>query len=373
MTPGLLAFILAVIGTWSLMHYHVFLSLTAIGMDRGVLTPSLWALALVFPVTRLLAFRWSNLVFRILFWVGAIWMGAVFLLSFWFLVASAVRGLFRMAGAPGTADPAPWIAAAAAAVAGMVAWGIFHALRGPKEARFLIDRSARYGKGRQIRIVQISDVHLGLTLGVGFIRSVVERINGLAPDLVFITGDLFDPEFPGDAQASAALAGIRASQGTFAVTGNHEFYSGLDRFMAMMKAAGITVLENETRITDHGLQVSGIHDQTANRFADAGVACDIGKALRDIDGAKPSFLLAHQPKELGAAAAKRVDVVFSGHTHAGQIFPFRAVVRLAYRYLGGRHRLGPDTDLVVCTGTGFWGPPMRLGTDSQIVVVDFRY
>src|SRR5690606_28760637 len=138
--------------------------------------------------------------------------------------------------------------------------------------------------GKQIRAVQISDVHLGLTLGVGFIRSLVERINRLEPDLVFITGDFFDPEFRDGSGASTALAGIRAAQGVFAVSGNHEVYSGLYRFMSMMKAAGVTVLENETRISSDGVQVSGIHDQTANRFADIGVTCDIRKALRAIDG-----------------------------------------------------------------------------------------
>lgn len=373
MSLGVLGFIGAVIGTWTAMHYYAFRNLAALGLDRNLIIPALWALALIFPVTRLFTLRWSHPVLRAFYWFGAVWMGTVFLLSFWFLVASGTRRMFDHFGLGAAADPVPWILATVAAVAAMVAWGVANAMLGPKDAGFQVDRSARYGKGEKIRIVQISDVHLGLTLGTGFMRSLVDRINALEPDLVFITGDLFDPEFPDDAGAAKAMSGIKAGQGVFAVSGNHEFYSGLDRFQAMMAAAGIPVLDNETRITPAGLQVCGIHDQTANRFSAIGATCDLPKALRGVGGGMPSFLLAHQPKELAPAVEKRVDMIFSGHTHAGQIFPFRAVVRLAYRYLGGRYRLGADTDLIVCTGTGFWGPPLRLGTDSQIVIVDFRY
>jgi uncharacterized protein len=373
MTLGLITFLLSVIGTWVAMHYYAFVNLSAVGLDRNILTPALWIMALTFPLARLFTLKWRNPLLRVLYWIGAVWMGAIFLLSFWFLVASAIRRVSEFAGMRAAIDPIPWILATAAAVLAMVLWGVVHALRGPKEVRYAVDRSARYGMGRKARIVQISDVHLGLTLGTDFLASLVERINRLEPDLVFITGDLFDPEFPSDTLASATLAKLKAAQGVFAVSGNHEFYSGLQRFLDMMAAAGIAVLDNETRVTGGGLQIAGIHDQTANRFTVLGVACDLPKAIRDINHDKPSFLLAHQPKELDAAAEKRVDLIFSGHTHAGQVFPFRAVVRLAYKYLGGKYRLGDDTDLIVNTGTGFWGPPLRLGTDSQIVVVDFAY
>jgi len=270
-------------------------------------------------------------------------------------------------------DPKAWAATVAAAVAAMVAWGAINVAFGPREARYHVDRKGRYGGGRKARLVQISDVHLGLILGADFLRGVVDRINAMSPDLVLITGDLFDPEFPDDAKAVSELRRLRPKEGTFAVSGNHEFYSGMDRYFKMMEAAGIPVLDSETRVTASGLQVAGLHDHTADRFAAAGVGRDLGKALREIDPAKPSILLAHQPKGLRPATDARVDLIFSGHTHAGQIFPFWLLVRLSFRYMSGRYRLGPDTDLIVNTGTGFWGPPMRVGTHSQIVVVDFEY
>jgi uncharacterized protein len=373
MTLGLITFLLSAIGTWVAMHWWTYVNLTAIGVNGAVLAPVLWGLALTFPLTRLFTLKWSHPALRYLYWTGAIWMGSIFMLSFWFLVSSLARRVADLFGSGAALDPTPWIAVTAAAVLAMIGWGLFNALYGPKEVRYAVDRSARYRMGRKARIVQISDVHLGLTLGVDFLARLVERINRLEPDLVFITGDFFDPEFPSDAKASELLAKLVSRQGVFAVSGNHEFYSGLGRFLDMMNAAGIPVLDNETRTTSGGIQVAGIHDQTANRFTSLGVACDLKKALGDIRDDKPSFLLAHQPKELEPAAAARVDMVFSGHTHAGQIFPFVAMVRLAYKYMGGKYALGADTDLIVNTGTGFWGPPLRVGTDSQIVVVDFAY
>jgi uncharacterized protein len=373
MTAGLLVFLCTVIGMWSGMHYYVFRNLVSTGMDRSLVATALWILALIFPLTRLLTFKYKNPLLRVSYWIGAVWMGSVFLLSFWFLVSSAARACLQRAGVQAAIDPVPWIAATALAVLVMVLWGVYNAMGGPKDVRFTIDRSKRFGKGKQLRFVQISDVHLGLTLGTAFLETLVERINLHKPDALFITGDFFDPEFPDDEGAIAALRKIRAPDGVFAVSGNHEFYSGLDRFLAMMRKAGITVLNNEAKLTASGVQIAGIHDQTANRFTALGVTCDLGKALNEIDSALPSLLLAHQPKELEPAVEKRVDLILSGHTHAGQIFPFRAVVRMAYRYLGGLYALGSDTDLIVCTGTGFWGPPLRLGTDSQIVVIDFKF
>lgn len=373
MTPGFFVFLAVVLGSWTGMHYYIFRNLVEAGFARHLLTPALWALALSFPASRILSLRWRNGLVRAIYWVGAAWMGLIFLLCFWFLAASLARRGLVLAGLGTAADPRPWALAVTAGVTAMGLWGLVHAMRGPKLKRYLVDRSDRYGGGRELKIVQISDVHLGITLGKDFLASLVARINLLAPDLVFLTGDLLDPEFPDDEAAARILGGLKAAQGVFAISGNHEFYAGLARFQKMMADAGIPILDNESRQISQGVQVAGIQDQTANRFPSAGVACDLAKALKDLDPSRPSLLLAHQPKELEPAIEKRVDVVFSGHTHRGQIFPFGFVVRLSYKYLGGRYRLGPQTDLIVSSGTGFWGPPLRLFTDSQIVLVTLRY
>ena len=354
MTLGLITFLLCAIGTWAAMHWYAYVNLAAIGVDRNLLVPALWILALAFPVARALTLRWRNPAMRLLYWTAAVWMGSVFLLSFWFLVSALLRRIAKLAGLPAAYHPAIWILCTAVAVLAMILWGLFKALSGPKEVRYAIDHSARYKAGKTVRILQISDVHLGLTLGVDFLARLVERLNGLQPDLIFITGDLVDPEFPSDAIAAGTLSRLHAKQGVFAVSGNHEFYTGLPRFKSMMAAAGIPILENEILTTDAGLQIIGIHDQSANRFPAPNVTCDLPGALRDLRSDTPSFLLAHQPKELEPAADARVDMIFSGHTHAGQIFPFVAMVRIAFKYMGGKYRLGSDTDLIVNTRNGWW-------------------
>lgn len=370
---GLFSFLSVVIGTWTGLHYYVYVNLLAAGLPRGPLIGLIWALALSFPVSRIGALRLHGAAMRALNWLGSAWMGLGFLLAFWFFAAYLARRGVALAGFETWARPRPWILGTAAAVILAGVRGMVRALGPPREARYRVDRTARYGMGREARIVQISDVHLGLILGTDYLRALVDRINALEPDLVLITGDFIDPEYPDDAGAAEQLRRIKAGDGVFAVSGNHEFYAGISRFLRLMERAGVAVLANESRVTASGLQLAGIHDQTAGRMPAAAVSCDLRRALSQIDPSRPSVLMAHQPKELELAAEKRVDLVLSGHTHAGQIFPFRAMVRIAYRYLAGRHRIGPDTELIVCTGTGFWGPPLRVGSDSQLVVVTLAY
>jgi predicted MPP superfamily phosphohydrolase len=372
MTAGFFVFLTVIIGSWTGMHYYVFRNLAAAGVEQGFLQPALWALALTFPASRILSLRWRNPPVRVLYWIGAAWVGLLFLLCFWFFVSFLARHALIGFGLGTAADPRWWALTVTAAVAAMGAWGLWRARRAPTLVRYVVDRSDRYGAGRELRIVQISDVHLGVTIGIAFLKRLVAAVNALEPDLIVLTGDLFDPEFPDDDIAADLMAGFKAREAVLAVSGNHEFYAGMGRFLKMMARAGIPVLDNEAR-TVAGVQVAGIHDQTANRFPSAGVKSDLAKALSAIDPALPSLLLAHQPKELDAAVEKNVDLILSGHTHRGQIFPFGAIVRLSYKFLGGRYRLGPRTDLIVSSGTGFWGPPLRIGTESQIVFVTLRH
>ncbi len=366
-------FISTALSIWFGLHYYTYVSLIAAGWDKAWIAPVLWTLGLSFPLLRGVTLKSSHWTVRITYWLCTVWVGAVFLLCFWFGVSTLLRDILRGVGWVVARDPKPWFLVTSLMVLGMILFGMFRAWRGPWDAHFLIDKSARYGRNQSLRLVQISDVHLGLALGIDFLKNLVERINAMNPDLVFITGDLFDPEFPADEEAGRTLRSLVSRHGVFAVSGNHEFYAGIRRFQAMMDAAGIRILNNETALTTAGIQVAGIHDLTANRMHKHGVTSDMEKALRGVDAGLPSVLLAHQPKRLEAAAANKIDLVLSGHTHAGQIFPFIALVRIAFRYVSGRYRIGQDTDLIVNTGTGFWGPPLRIGTHSQIVVVDFRF
>jgi predicted MPP superfamily phosphohydrolase len=366
-------FLAVVLGVLGGLHRWIYVNLASAGLPTLPTTLALWALALAFPASRIGALRFHGRLMRFLYWSGSLWMGLGFMLAFWLLVAWIARQALSLAGFDAWTDPRWWVLGTTFLTLAFGARGVARALGPPVTVRYAVDRSARFGGGRKARLVQISDVHLGLILGTDWFHDLVDRINALEPDAVLITGDFIDGEYPDDEGAVRELRRLKAPHGVFAVSGNHEFYAGIDRFLALMGKAGAIVLDNEVRVLPSGLQVAGIHDLTAGRKPGRRIRSDLPRAVEGIDPSIPSILLAHQPKLLEGAAEKRVDLVLSGHTHEGQIFPFRFLVRLAFRHLAGRHRIGPETELIVCTGTGFWGPPLRVGTDSQLVVIDFAW
>lgn len=220
------------------------------------------------------------------------------------------------------------------------------------------------------RIVQISDVHIGPTIGGAWLGSIVARINDLAPDLIVITGDLVDGSVEQLREHVAPLGLLSARHGVYFVTGNHEYYSGADAWIAELGRLGIRVLRNERVTIGHGsasFDLAGVDDWTARNF-DRGHGPDLAKALQGWDRGRELVLLAHQPKQIIEAAAHGVGLQLSGHTHGGQIFPGNILARLAQPYIAGLARHG-DTQIYVSRGTGYWGPPMRVGAPAEITLI----
>ncbi|MEK6609137.1 MAG: metallophosphoesterase, partial [Myxococcota bacterium] len=218
-----------------------------------------------------------------------------------------------------------------------------------------------------LTIVQLTDLHVGPTLGRAFVAEVVTRTNALTPDLVAITGDLVDGSPERLQDAVAPLAELRARHGVYFVTGNHEYYSGADAWLPALARLGIRTLRNERVTIGAGaaaFDLAGVDDFTALGMAD-GHGPDLPRALAGRDPSRAVVLLAHQPRAVHEAARLGVDLQLSGHTHGGQIWPFRWIVRLAQPFVAGLHRVGA-TQIYVSRGTGFWGPPMRLCEPAEI-------
>lgn len=223
-------------------------------------------------------------------------------------------------------------------------------------------------------IVQLSDLHVGLTLGRDWLARVVEQVNGLRPDLIAITGDLADGSLERLHAEVAPIAGLTAPHGVFFVTGNHEVYAG-SVWEAALEKMGIRVLRNEhVRITRDGagFVLAGIEDNGAHGPDRVGSGQAIRRALEGSDGQDERVLLAHQPRAVEEAAAQDVGLVLSGHTHGGQLWPWTWLVPLQQPYVAGLHRHGPRTQIYVSPGTGFWGPPLRLGSSNEITVIRLR-
>lgn len=217
-------------------------------------------------------------------------------------------------------------------------------------------------------IVQLSDIHVGPTIKRAYVDAIVDAVNQLAPDLIVLTGDLVDGSVTQLANDVSPLARLKARHGVYAVTGNHEYYSGAAQWVAEFRRLGMQVLMNQHQTLTHDgaeLIVAGVTDFGAKAF-DAAQASNPVQALRGAPAsAITRILLAHQPRSAAAAAAAGFDLQLSGHTHGGQFWPWKYFVRLQQPYAAGLHRRG-SMFVYVSRGTGYWGPPMRIGAPSEI-------
>ncbi len=224
-----------------------------------------------------------------------------------------------------------------------------------------------------LTIAQITDVHIGPTVGADFVRDVVAQVNGIGADVIVITGDLVDGRAASHASSAEPLADLRARQGIFYVTGNHEYYWGVDAWLPIFRQLGLQVMRNRRVAIERGgasFDLAGIDDHESRRWRGHGP--DLAGALDGRDRSRAVVLLAHQPRQVRVAQRHGVDLQLSGHTHGGQIWPWHGAVRIQQGgLLAGHYRFG-DTQLYVSRGTGYWGPPVRFGAPAEITRIELR-
>ncbi|MFY9074666.1 metallophosphoesterase [Malaciobacter mytili] len=220
-------------------------------------------------------------------------------------------------------------------------------------------------------LVQISDVHIGGLVDKEFIASLVKKINLLKADVVVITGDLVDTNLKYAKAALEELENLKSTYGTYFIVGNHEYFHGIENIIQAMKSLNIKVLENENIYIgkeNSGFYLAGVYDRFGERYGE--YKPDIKKALENTE-AFPTILLAHQPKFIEEIpSTSNIDLILCGHTHGGQIMPFNLLVKLQQPYISGLYQHNETTQVYVNKGTGFWGPPMRLGASSEITYIN---
>ncbi len=370
-------FLLVVSGLTAGVHYYLWLRLV-----RSPAWPSPWlavgtwalvALALSIPLGMLTSRVVPREIASPVAWTAFVWMGALFLCLVMLLPAELLRlGEGLLARGADVADPARrqmlsrLIAGGVmSAGVGLSGFGMVTALGRVGVKRVEVPIAGLPASLRGLTIAQLSDIHVGPTIGRSFIEQIVETTNALEPDIIAITGDLVDGSVADLGEHVRPLGRLRARHGVFFVTGNHEYYSGAAEWVAFLRGLGITVLQNERVTIEHdgaALDLAGVNDWTAGQFDDPH---DLDAALDGKPADRTVVLLAHQPKHIEQAAAKGVDLQLSGHTHGGQIFPFNYLVRLQQPYVAGLHTHGASK-LYVSPGTGYWGPPMRIGVAPEI-------
>lgn len=324
-------------------------------------------------------------------WVGAVWTGSVFLIAVClaggdFVRAVARRTVLRSAARRASRRPdatAPelsrrqFLGRTVAGVAGaggvaLSAVAVAEAARPPDVVDLEVPVQGLPATFDGYRIAHLTDVHVGPLLRRPFLEDLVARTNALGCDVVAITGDLVDGSVDELRGVVDVLADLRAPDGVFACTGNHEYYMGADGWVAHLRTLGVRTLRNERVALARGaeaIDLAGIDDPTGAGFPGHGP--DLERALAGRDPTWPVVLLAHQPKQVRDAQRLGVALQLSGHTHGGQIAPFGWLVRLVQPAVAGLHRFG-TTWLYVNRGAGTWGPPMRLANPAEIARITLR-
>jgi predicted MPP superfamily phosphohydrolase len=375
--PSFLVFLSMVLTIWGGMHYFVWSHLawaTALpAQAQGTIAFVLFGLAVATFVSLLRVL--PRAIAAPLWTVAFVWAGFVFLLFFLFFGADILFAIGRHVS-PGTGaiEAARTEAAVVLGLAVMLTLRAFLTARGDAPVRRVevtLDRLPKASSG--FSIVQVTDLHISPDTKVGRVRRLVDRVNALAPDLIALTGDLVDGSPEVLREAIQPLSDLRARHGTFFVTGNHEYFSGADRWIAAYRALGVRVLHNE-RVAigndDGGFDLAGVPDWRGGSFGPHHQP-RLAEVLAGRPAHREVVLLAHQPRQFAEAAELDVGLQISGHTHGGQIWPFTWIIRLVERWVSGLYRIG-RSQLYVSRGTGFWGPPMRLAAPPEITHITLK-
>jgi len=346
----ILGFIIVFEALSLMLHYYVFAHLFYL-LD---IPSGSWfvSLVIILSVLWLVTLGWGMMsasrvstVFHIAstFWLGLLFMFTFTLLG-WDIVRFFVSVPREIAG--------PTIIAIAM---GAVIYGLMN-------ARFLRTKEVVIPTDKldgEVRVVHLSDVHIGSFYGPRFLQRVVDRTNSLDPDIVVITGDLADGAHPYTGETFKPLDSVKAP--VYYVTGNHEHYAGLNDVLAALEETKVNRMVN-TMVMDKGIQIIGV-DYWAEKGEVATTIDDCGP-----DPSRFSLVLYHVPKEVEAVRKRQVDLMLSGHTHAGQFFPFTLMTKIIWKRGKGLYDLG-GTHLYVSHGIGTWGPPIRVGTGSQVALI----
>ena len=349
------------------LHVYVFWRAASVPalrrhLPRGALAAAGMVLWAAFLAGRLLGHGASGAEAATVELVGMSWMATLFLISVCLAAVDLATGFGRLL--PRRAPELRGWALAAGGVLAAVA--LVQGLRPPVVREYEVRLPGLPADADGTTLVALSDLHVGSVLGAGWLEARVAQVQELNPDLVVLLGDLFEGHGAPAGPAAGALGRLAAPLGVWAVPGNHEFH-GDGEALARIEEAGVRVLRDRWVEVRPGLTVAGVDDRSrrAGRGAGAAAAALAGRP----PGA--AILLSHAPTRAEEASRSGAGLMLSGHTHGGQIWPFGYLVRLRYPLLAGEYRVG-GTTVLVCRGTGTWGPRMRLWRPGEILRVVLR-
>jgi predicted MPP superfamily phosphohydrolase len=359
------------------MHVYAFLKLRRAVALTGIVTVLLAGFMIIMILTpfivRLVESADLEREARIFAYVGYTWMGLMFLFFAASFAVDVWRFLVYVAQGVLKADLAPVRVSARQAFFLPLIAAVLAAGYGTTEAmnirtETIVLKSPKIT--RPIRIVQISDVHLGLLIREPRLAGILKKVVAASPDILVSTGDLVDGQTDSLNGVANLLKEIKPPLGKYAVTGNHEFYAGLNRSLEFMNQAGFRVLRGEGTSVSGLINIAGVDDPVVRGYGQSP-----GMPERQLLSALPkdrfTLFLKHRP-DLEHSSEGLFDLQLSGHAHKGQLFPFTLVVRLVFPRIAGLYRLASGAWLYVSRGTGTWGPPIRFLAPPEVTVIDLR-
>lgn len=357
MAPHYILFFVVFLSLFIGMHYYVLyrvvFGLGLMGTTAVAVRLLFAAGALAFLGGELLTHRYASLAYKPLYLFGMIWMGTLAIGVTVFLLADAARLFVRTAPAR-----QHLVAGAVALTLGLAILSIVRAGMEPRIRELTLTLPG----GRAIApctIVQLTDLHLNLMTSARWFERIVTATNAQRPDIIVITGDLLDGDLTRRDDLIALLGRLYAPGGVYAISGNHEVYTGMQIFRTVAHMAGIGLLDNRSIVMDCGIQLIGVGEQPTDPPY---------LSIVNVSTAAPAVLLRHQPIGFDEARARGIDLQLSGHTHAGQIPPMDAIVRLVFKHPYGLFAAG-GAYIYTSPGTGWWGPPMRLFSRCEITKI----
>lgn len=346
---------------------------------RGLYTIVFWTIAASFLGGRLLESAWRSPLSDVLVWTGSFWIAAMlyfFLAALFFDVVRVVNHFLPFYPSAVTNDYSRAKLIAAGSVVTVVALlllvGHVNALF-PRIRTLDLTVTGKASEMKGLRIVAVSDIHLGSIVGRSRVNRIVSMINSLEPDVVLLPGDIVDEDLAPviSRNLGEALRNIESRFGVFAVTGNHEYIGGVEPASAYLMDHNIIMLRDQTVKVNDSFFLVGREDRSLGRF-NGGRRKDLSELMKEVDCKLPVILMDHQPFGLSEAARYGIDLQLSGHTHYGQLWPVNYIVEQVYEVAWGYRKID-GTHYYVSNGAGTWGPPVRLGNRPEIVQIRLRF
>ncbi len=380
---SIIIFLTIVLTIYTLANWYIFIRTSPLftGSNFKIIGSNIifWILVLSYPMGRILERLIKSDLSIFFVKIGSYWLGAMLYLILIFLLIDIIRTFNNYIPFISFLDfklnPAyrlTIIKIVYSATALILTVAIINA-RIPRINHFIISTTKHFGNNKKVRMVAVSDIHLGTLISNNRLNALVEKINTQNPDIVLLAGDVFDEDI-----ASVVNNGlgkyfeqIKSPLGIYAITGNHEYFGDVEQKIKYLNDHGVIVLRDCTLLIDNSFYLVGRDDRQSN-YSRGKQRKSINELVSSINKSKPIILLDHQPFKLNESADNGIDLQISGHTHHGQLWPFNYITNAIFELSSGYKKIG-DTHFIVSNGYGTWGPPMRLGNRPEILVIDFEY